>query len=32
MLEGLSDAERVAVSGVRELREGQRVRVEGEGS
>jgi multidrug efflux pump subunit AcrA (membrane-fusion protein) len=32
VLEGLEDAERVVVSGVRELREGQRVRVEGEGS
>jgi membrane fusion protein (multidrug efflux system) len=32
VLEGLTDAERVAVSGVRELREGQRVRIEGERS
>jgi hypothetical protein len=32
VLEGLKDAERVAVSGVRELREGQRVRVAGDGS
>jgi membrane fusion protein (multidrug efflux system) len=32
VLEGLNDSERVAISGVRELREGQRVRVEGEGS
>jgi membrane fusion protein (multidrug efflux system) len=32
VLEGLKDAERVAVSGVRELREGQRVRLEGERS
>jgi len=32
VLDGLEDGERVAVSGVRELREGQRVRVEGEGS
>ena len=32
VLEGLRDAERVAVSGVRELREGQRIRIAGERS
>ncbi len=32
VLDGLDDAERVAVSGVRELREGQRVRIAGERS
>jgi membrane fusion protein (multidrug efflux system) len=32
VLEGLNDAERVAVSGIRELRKGQRVRIAGERS
>jgi hypothetical protein len=32
VIEGLGDGERVAVSGVRELREGQRVRVVGDDS
>jgi len=32
VIEGLGDGERVAVSGVRELREGQRVRIEADGS
>ena len=32
VIEGLADGDRVAVSGVRQLREGERVRVAGEGS